>query len=166
MSQPFTAGCQSIEASASASILLMSIQGWFPLGLTGLFSLQSKGLWVKHQFLPCLAFFIVQLSHPYMTTGKTTALTRWTRHSSILPGPSHQRQEKKRGTSTDVRMDTSDQPRTRLGNIAVSRNRCRHITTKGQTCTQICLDKVSAPPEFRCNHGDKAEGRIYRVRKS
>ena len=133
---------------------------------------------------------MVQLSHPYMTTGKTIAstiqnfvskvmsllynvlsefiiaLTRWTRHSSIMPGPSHQRQEKKRGTSTDVRMDTSDQPRTRLGNIAVSRNRCRHITTKGQTCTQICLDKVSAPPEFRCNHGDKAEGRIYRVRKS
>ena len=31
----------------------------------------------KTSILPCLAFFIVQLSHPYMTTGKTTALTRW-----------------------------------------------------------------------------------------
>ena len=35
---------QSIGASASASVLPMNIQGWFPLGLTGLMSLQSKGL--------------------------------------------------------------------------------------------------------------------------
>ena len=32
----------------------------------------------KSSFLQCSAFFIVQLSHPYMTTGKTIALTRWT----------------------------------------------------------------------------------------
>ena len=32
----------------------------------------------KAQILLCSAFFIVQLSHPYMTTGKTIALTRWT----------------------------------------------------------------------------------------
>ena len=32
----------------------------------------------KASILPCSAFFIVQLSHPYMTTGKTIALTRWT----------------------------------------------------------------------------------------
>src|SRR5574337_1064713 len=32
----------------------------------------------KSSVLPCSAFFIVQLSHPYMTTGKTIALTRWT----------------------------------------------------------------------------------------
>ena len=32
----------------------------------------------KASILWCSAFFIVQLSHPYMTTGKTTALTRWT----------------------------------------------------------------------------------------
>ena len=32
----------------------------------------------KASTLQCSAFFIVQLSHPYMTTGKTTALTRWT----------------------------------------------------------------------------------------
>ena len=37
-------GCQSIGASASASVLPMNIQDWFPLGLTGLISLQSKGL--------------------------------------------------------------------------------------------------------------------------
>ena len=44
MRQPFTSGGQSISASASASVLPMNIQGWFPLGLTDLISLQSKGL--------------------------------------------------------------------------------------------------------------------------
>ena len=44
MSQFFASGGQSIGASASASVLPMSIQGWFPLGLTGLKSLLSKGL--------------------------------------------------------------------------------------------------------------------------
>ena len=58
MSQFFTSGAQSIGASASISVLPMNIQGWFPLGLTGLIFLLSKGLsrvfssvtvW-KHQF--------------------------------------------------------------------------------------------------------------------
>ena len=44
MSQLFVSGGQSIGASASASVLPMNIQDWFPLGLTGLISLQSKGL--------------------------------------------------------------------------------------------------------------------------
>ena len=44
MSHFFTSGGQSIGASASASVLPISIQDWFPLGLTGLISLQSKGL--------------------------------------------------------------------------------------------------------------------------
>ena len=44
MSQFFASGCQSIGVSASASVLPMSIQNWFPLGWTGLISLQSKGL--------------------------------------------------------------------------------------------------------------------------
>ena len=43
-SRLFALGGQSIRASASASILPMNIQGWFPLGWTGLTSLQSKGL--------------------------------------------------------------------------------------------------------------------------
>ena len=63
----------------------MNIQSRFPLGLTGWISLQSKGFsrvfsntsMQKYQFW-CSAFFTVQLSHPYMTTGKTIALTRWT----------------------------------------------------------------------------------------
>ena len=44
MSQFFTSGDQSIGVSASASVLSMSIQDWFPLGLTGWISLLSKGL--------------------------------------------------------------------------------------------------------------------------
>ena len=44
MSRFFISGGQSIGASASASVLPMNIQDWFPLGLTGLISLQSKGL--------------------------------------------------------------------------------------------------------------------------
>ena len=88
MSQLFTSGEQSIGVSASTSVLPMNIQDWFPLGWTGLISFQSKGLSrvfsnttvQKHQFFSTLykTFFIVQLSHPYMTTGKTIALTRWT----------------------------------------------------------------------------------------
>ena len=44
VSQFFPSGGQSIGASASASVLPMNIQGWFPLGLTGSISLQSKEL--------------------------------------------------------------------------------------------------------------------------
>ena len=75
--------CPSIRTSASASVLPMNIQGWFPLGLTDLISLQSKGLSrvfssTAVQRLWHSAYFIVQLSHPYMTSGKTIALTIWT----------------------------------------------------------------------------------------
>ena len=42
VSQLFPSGGQSIGASASASVLPVNIQGWFPLGLTGLISLQFK----------------------------------------------------------------------------------------------------------------------------
>ena len=82
MSRLFSSGGQSTGASASASILPMNIQGWFPLGLTGWISLQSKGqsslpqnCSSKTSILQCSAFFMVQLSHLYMTTGKTIALT-------------------------------------------------------------------------------------------
>ena len=44
MSQLFASSGQSTGASASATVLPMNIQGWFPLGLSGLISLQSKGL--------------------------------------------------------------------------------------------------------------------------
>ena len=91
MSRLFQSGAQSIGVSASASVLLMNTQGWFPLGLTGLISLLSKGLSRvfssptvrKLSILRHSAFFMVQLSHPYMTTGKTTVLTIYTLVSKV-----------------------------------------------------------------------------------
>ena len=82
MSWLFTSGGQIVGAPASASVLLMNIQGWFPLGLTGLTSLLSNGVsrvfssttvW-KHQFFDSQPFswFNTQL---YMTTVKTIDLT-------------------------------------------------------------------------------------------
>ena len=85
-SQFFTSGGQNIGASASASVFPANSQDWFPLGLTGLISLQSKGLLKsllqhhssKASVFRCSTFFIVLLSHSYTTTGKTIALTIWT----------------------------------------------------------------------------------------
>ena len=85
MGRLLTSGGQSI--GASASVFPMNIKGWFPLGLTGLISLQFKGLsrvfsstiiW-KHLF-----FNTQPNSHPYMTTGKTTALTIQTFVSKVM----------------------------------------------------------------------------------
>ena len=85
MNQLFASGGESTGVSASALVLSVSIKGWFPLGLTGLISkglsrlFSSTTVW-KHQFFGdwLSAFFMVQFSHPYMTTGKTIALTIWT----------------------------------------------------------------------------------------
>ena len=92
MSQLFTSGGQSIGTSASASVLPMNIQHWFPLGLTGLISLQSKGLWRvfsgttirKHQFFSIHPFLMTKFSYLYMTKGKTTALILWTFVSKVM----------------------------------------------------------------------------------
>ena len=86
MSQLFTWSGQGIGVSALTSVLPMNTQDWSPLEWTGWTSLQSKGLSrvfsnttvQKHQFFRHSAFFTVQLSHPYMTTGKTIVLTRRT----------------------------------------------------------------------------------------
>ena len=77
MSQFFASGGQSIGVSASASVLPMNTQHWSPLGWTGWISLQSNGLSrvfsnttvQKHQVF-CAQLSLVQLSYPYMTTGK------------------------------------------------------------------------------------------------
>ena len=81
MSWLFASGGQSIGPSASASVLSINIQLWYPLGLTGLISLMSKGLSRvfsstivrRHQFFSTQHFL---LSCSHMTTGKTIALTR------------------------------------------------------------------------------------------
>ena len=85
MSQFYASGGQIIGASGSASVLPMNTQDWFPLAWTGWISLQQGTLksLLQHNsskalILWCSAFFMVQLSHPYMTTGKTIVLTRWT----------------------------------------------------------------------------------------
>ena len=91
MSQLFASDGQSIGVSALASVLAMNIQDWFPLWWTGWISLYSKGLSrvfsnttvQKHQ-LRHSAFFIVQLSPPYMTTGKTMPLTIQTFVGKVL----------------------------------------------------------------------------------
>ena len=73
---------QGLFQWVGSSHQVAKVQGWFPLGLTGLISLLSRGLlsllqhhnW-KTSVLQCSAFFMVQLVHPHMTTGKTIALT-------------------------------------------------------------------------------------------
>ena len=80
-------GGQNIEASASVSVLLMNIQDWFPLGLTGLISLMSKGLlrvfsnttiW-KHQFFSTQPFYSPTLTsvHDYWKIHSCDYMDLW-----------------------------------------------------------------------------------------
>ena len=84
MSQLFPSGGQSIGVSASTSVLPMNTQNWSPSGWLDLLAVQGtlKSLLQHHSskasILLCSTFFRVHLLHPYMTTGKTIALTRWT----------------------------------------------------------------------------------------
>ena len=92
MSHLSASGGQSTGVSVSSSVLPMNTQDWSPLGWTGWISLQSKGLSrvfsqhhsLKASILRHSAFFMVQLSQPYVTTGKTIALTRWTFVDKIM----------------------------------------------------------------------------------
>jgi len=88
MSWLLTSGGLSTGASASASVLSVNIQDWFPLGLTGWISLLSKGLSrvssnhhsSKASILWRSTFFMVQLSHPYewnVISIKSNAPTSW-----------------------------------------------------------------------------------------
>ena len=82
MSWLFTSGGQSI--GTWVSVLLMNIQGCFPLGLTGWSSCsqrdsqESSPTPQKASILQCSAFFLVQLSYPYVITRKTIAMIIWT----------------------------------------------------------------------------------------
>ena len=85
MSQ-ISSGGQNIGVSASASVLpneysrLISFRmDWLDfLAVQGTLKSLLQHHSSKASILQCSAFFTVQLSHPYMTTGKTIALTRWT----------------------------------------------------------------------------------------
>ena len=89
VSQFFASGGQSIGTSASATVLSMYIQDWFPLELTGLISLQSRGLSTSQfkSINSCRLSFLYSLNSHILKwlldascifTGKTIALTRWT----------------------------------------------------------------------------------------
>ena len=110
MSHLFTSGGQSIGVSASASVLPMNIQDWFPLGWTGWISLQSKGLsrvfssitvW-KHQFLsaqpplwssspfhtwtldqPCVSIYPLPLGSPSIFLSHPSMTSQSTKMSSL-----------------------------------------------------------------------------------
>ena len=75
---------------ASELVLPMNIQGFFRIDWFDLLAVQGtlKSLLKHHSskalILQCSAFFMVQLSHPYMTTGKTLALTIWTFVSKVM----------------------------------------------------------------------------------
>ena len=85
MSQLFASGGHSTGVSASASVLPMNIPGLisFRIDSFDLHSVQGtlnslfQHCTSKVSILRCSAFFTVQLSNPYMTTGKTVDLTRW-----------------------------------------------------------------------------------------
>ena len=87
MSQPLASGGQSTGPSASASVLLVSIYSrliffridWFDhLAVQGTLKRLLQHCSSKASSLWCSAFFMVQLTHLYMTTGKIVALTIWT----------------------------------------------------------------------------------------
>ena len=85
MSRLLASGAQSIRTSASASVLPLNIQDWFPLGLSALLSLQSKGLlsiFSTPQFKSINSLVLRLLYGPTLTSvygyWETTALTRWT----------------------------------------------------------------------------------------
>ena len=84
MGQLFTSDGQSIGISASTSVLEYSGLISFRIDWLDLLAVQGtlKSLLQHHSskasVLQCSAFFIVQISHPYMTAGETIALTRWT----------------------------------------------------------------------------------------
>ena len=88
--QFFASDDQSIGVSASASVLPVNTQDWSPLGWTGWISCsqrdsqESQHHSLKASILQCSTFFMVQLSHPYMATGKTIALTRQTFVGKIM----------------------------------------------------------------------------------
>ena len=93
MSQVFPSGGQSVGGSALTSILPMNIQDWisFRMNRLNLLAVQEtlKNLLQHHSskasILQRSAFFIVPLSHPYVSTGKTIALTRWTFVGKVMP---------------------------------------------------------------------------------
>ena len=91
VSQLFASGGQTIGVSVSTSLFPKNTQDWYPLGWIGWIFLQSKGLSrvfsnttvQKHQFFGTQLFYTSTLN-PYLTTGKTIALTRGTFVGNVM----------------------------------------------------------------------------------
>ena len=83
---PIFSYLEASRLTQSHSLELHSTYADFPIQTTGQ---EVRSLWLHRSFSVCLlsihsAFFIVQLSHPYMTTGKTIALTRRTFAGKVM----------------------------------------------------------------------------------
>ena len=79
MNQLFASGGQSIGALALASVLSMNIQGWFPLGLTGLISLLSKEF--------SRAFSNTTVQKPQLFGAKPSSWSNYHIHTLLLEKP-------------------------------------------------------------------------------
>ena len=87
-----TSGGKSIVASASTFVLPMNIQDWFSFGIDWLDLLAVQVILrsllqdhsSKESVLWCSPFFMIQISHPYMTLGKIIVLTVWTFISKVI----------------------------------------------------------------------------------
>ena len=91
MSWLFSSGGQSIAPSAFASVLPINFSGlisfrtdWFDLAVQGTLRSLLQHHSLKASIFQHSTFFMVQHSHPYMTTGKTIALTVWTSVSRVM----------------------------------------------------------------------------------
>ena len=90
MSQLFASGGQNIEVSSSVSPsnehpeLISFRMDWLDLAAQGTLKSLLQHHSSKASIVQCSAFFIVQLSHPYMTTGKTIALARRTFAGEVM----------------------------------------------------------------------------------
>ena len=93
MSRLFTSDDQNTGASASALVLPMNIQGWFPLRVTGLITDLIFSLLQHHSSKASIlwqsALFKVQLSQPFMTQWETIALTLQTFVSRVVCFSTH-----------------------------------------------------------------------------
>ena len=146
MSQFFTSGGLSTGVSASASVLPMNIQDWFPLmDWLDLLAVQGplKSLLQNHSskasILQCSAFFIVQLSHPYMTSGKNIVLTRRTFVGKVM-------------LVYSKLSENEELPRAWGKNLSVKTEAISAAAKSLQSCPTLC-DPVEGSPPGSSVHG-------------
>ena len=150
MSRLFPSGGQSIGASASASVLPMNIQGWFPLGLTGFISLLLKGLSrvFPNTTIWNYRFFGAQpslwsSSHPYMAAEKKQNFD----HMDL--GKLQFAKSLYLERRSDEARSWGRLPGTSYCNMASSSLPLTSAAAKSlQSCPTLCDPKDSSPPGF------------------